>query len=44
MLRGKVAVVTGGGSGIGRATALARAEAAVVIDNRDREIAATEAR
>ena len=36
-LKGKVGIVTGGGTGIGRATALAmaRAGAAVVIGNRD---------
>src|SRR5271163_3784526 len=36
-LNGKVGIVTGGGTGIGRATALAmaRAGAAVVIGNRD---------
>ena len=36
-LEGKVAVVIGGGSGIGKATALAmaRAGAALVIGNRD---------
>jgi NAD(P)-dependent dehydrogenase (short-subunit alcohol dehydrogenase family) len=39
MFQGKVAVVTGGGSGIGRATALAlaRAGAAVVLGNRNSE-------
>ena len=36
-LKGKVGIVTGGGTGIGRATALAmaRAGATVVIGNRD---------
>jgi NAD(P)-dependent dehydrogenase (short-subunit alcohol dehydrogenase family) len=36
-LKGKVGIVTGGGTGIGRATALAMAKtgAAVVIGNRD---------
>jgi NAD(P)-dependent dehydrogenase (short-subunit alcohol dehydrogenase family) len=36
-LKGKVGIVTGGGSGIGKATALAMAKAgaALVIGNRD---------